>query len=84
MDDQDKSPEGAQDMTFVRLTNREVYSEVMATKDIVREIRTDVRELASLKDRVEKLEGRFNGVLVGLGTGVVVGLVALFRGVIGG
>lgn len=76
------------DYTFVRLTNREVYAEVMATKDMVRDIKNDVRLLVdernAMRSRVDKLEGRFNGILVGLGTGVVVGAVALLRGVIGG
>ena len=79
---------GNGEYTFVRLTNREVYSEVMATKDMVRDIKVDVRQLleesAKDKSRIDKLESRFNGILVGLGTGIIVGAAALFRGIIGG
>ena len=39
--------------------------------------------LVTVNMRVEKLEGRFNSVLVGIGVGVVTALVAVFRGVVG-
>lgn len=83
MDNNDDAKGGNGDYTFVRLTNREVYAEVMATKEMVRDIKADVKELVALKDRVGKLESRFNGVIVGLGTGILVGAVALLRGMIG-
>ena len=84
-----------EELTFVRLTNKDIYQEVVGTKDLVRsmdgrlnsilaennEIRSD---LVVAVARVEKLETRFNGIVIGLGTGAVLGLAALFKGLIGG
>lgn len=41
-----------------------------------------VTSMGTQQTRVEKLEGRFNSILVGLGVGIVTALVAVFRGVI--
>lgn len=79
---------------FIRVTNRDVYAEVIHTKDAVAALRQDMQNLMTEKlalektvatnsGRIEKLETRFNGIVVGLGTGIVVGLIAIFRGVIG-
>jgi hypothetical protein len=38
-----------------------------------------LEENKSLMSRIEKLEGRFSGILVGLGTGIIAGAIALFR-----
>jgi hypothetical protein len=80
---------------FVRVTNREIWQELRDTKDQVSAIRSDLstilKENSDLREdilnqdgRIERLESRFNGVLVGIGTGIVVGLIAVFRGIIGG
>ena len=42
-------------------------------------LNTILSENQTLHSRLEKLEGRFNGILVGLGTGLVAGAVALFQ-----
>jgi hypothetical protein len=36
-------------------------------------------ENKDLRGRLEKIESRFNGILVGLGTGLVAGAIALTR-----
>jgi hypothetical protein len=80
---------------FIRVTNKDVYAEVIHTKDAVAALRQDMQNMmtenTALRSivtantgRLERLESRFNNILVGLGTGILVGLVAVFRGVIGG
>lgn len=43
---------------------------------------TMLAALATGTVRVEKLEGRFNGMLVGIGVGIATALVAVFKGVV--
>ena len=79
---------------FIRVTNRDVYAEVIHTKDAVAALRQDLQNVMtdniqlrktveSNSSRLEKLETRLNGIAVGIGTGIIVGLIAIFRGVIG-
>lgn len=42
-----------------------------------------LEENKALRSRLEKVEGRLNGVFVGLGTGVIVGAIAFLRGFTG-
>lgn len=83
---------------FIRITNRMVWdklNELEAQLDGL-DRRQDIilADSKNLRDtmganvqtntgRIEKLEGRFNGVLIGLGTGIVVAIAAVFRGVVG-
>lgn len=77
-----------------RITVGTVFTAVQDVKTEVAALRTEqalvnqsvTNMLAAMtitNSRVEKLEGRFNSVLVGIGVGVVTALVAVFRGVVG-
>lgn len=78
-----------------RITTGVVYTAVQDLKVEIATLRTEqalvnqsvTNMLAAMtitNGRVEKLESRFNSVLVGIGVGVVTAVVAVFRGVIGG
>ena len=79
---------------FVRITNRMVWEKLLELEDKVDGIdrrqdailieNTNLRQTVSDNSTaIEKLQTRFNGVLIGIGTGIAVGLVAFLRGMTG-
>jgi hypothetical protein len=71
-----KQNESLQEM---KVTNREQAAELKSIKENNLTMRNEIKEEnAVLRGEVEKLRNRFNGVLVGLGTGMIVGLPTLF------
>lgn len=80
---------------FIRITNRMVWDKL---NDLQQKLdgmdrRQDaiLLENASLREKVQeiaehtdRLQTRFNGVLTGIGAGLAVGLIAFFRGFLGG
>lgn len=77
-----------------RITTGTVYEAVQRLERDVAALRSEqallnqsvsnvLAVMANNAARVEKLEGRMNGVFVGIGAGVLTALVAVFRGVIG-
>jgi hypothetical protein len=59
--------------------HREQSTELKNIKEENTKLRNEIKEEnAALRGEVEKLRNRFNGVLVGLGTGMIVGLPTLF------
>jgi hypothetical protein len=83
-----------EDDTGFRVTTGVLYVQLQSVKDTVAEIKTSqevanstmlaaIQAMAETRARVEKIEGRMNGVFVGIGAGVLTALVAVFKGVIG-
>lgn len=80
---------------FIRITNRMVWDKLgdLQAKLEGMDRRQDaiLTENAALRDKVQeiaehtdRLQTRFNGVLTGIGAGLAVGLIAFFRGFLGG
>lgn len=76
-----------------RVTTGTLYVQIEGLKAEVASLKTDIAlvnqsmvamatAVAAGTTRTEKLEGRFNGMLVGIGVGIATALVAVFRGVI--
>lgn len=76
-----------------RVTTGTLYVQIEGLKTEVASLKTDIAlvnqsmvamaaAVTSQVTRTEKLEGRFNGMLVGIGVGIATALVAVFRGVI--
>lgn len=80
--------------TFVRVTNREIYAKLVSMElaqaatngrlDLMAKDNATLREKVSTNTKtIAQLQSRMNGVFAGIGTGAMVALVAIFRGVIG-
>lgn len=76
-----------------RVTTGTLYTQIEGLKTEVGGLKTEMAVLSTnmttmlaalttTNIRTEKLEGRFNGMLVGIGVGIATALVAVFRGVI--
>lgn len=76
-----------------RVTTGTLYVQIEGLKAEVASLKTDIAlvnqsmvamatAMTTQVTRVEKLEGRFNGMLVGIGVGIATALVAVFRGVV--
>lgn len=62
-----------------------VKEQLVMIRDDLKEIKEGMAPKADLEkvaDRVDKLEGRVNGVFVGIGAGAAVAVIAVLRGVI--
>lgn len=90
----DGRPNG-DDSIFYKVTNREIYgklvsleyhlAETNARLDLMAKDNQQLRENVAINSsRLSKMEARINGVFVGIGTGIIVGAIAVFRGVLGG
>jgi len=84
----DNGDQGFRITTGVLYTKIEGLEKEVASLKTAQEVAnaTMLAAIAGMTDnrtRLEKLEGRMNGVFVGIGAGVLTALVAVFRGVIG-
>jgi hypothetical protein len=86
--------EGNGDAGF-RITTGVLYTKIESLEKEVAELKTELKvsnttmlaAIAGMTEnaaRLDKLEGRMNGVFVGIGSGILVAVMAVFRGVIGG
>lgn len=75
-----------------RVTTGTLYTQIEGLKTEVAGLKLEIAVLSTNMatmlaaitvgtTRTEKLEGRFNGMLVGIGVGIATALVAVFRGV---
>jgi DNA-binding PucR family transcriptional regulator len=62
---------------FVRITNRMVWDKLV-------DVEKKVDALNGVKDRVDKLETRANGLFTGVGAGAVAAVIWFFRSHTGG